>query len=52
MTNDLTEEELRLVAKYGSGYFIRAVAVTKLAKRQGRLEELREFAKNKGGDTE
>lgn len=53
MTDDEpTDKELRLVAEHGSGPFIRAIAVTKLAKRQGRLEELRERVEDKGGATD
>jgi len=37
----LTEEELRFVAEYGNGKLTRALAIVKLAKRNGKLEELR-----------
>lgn len=37
----LTDDDLQLVARHG-GAFARAVAVVRLAKRQGRLDELRE----------
>ena len=39
----LTDEDLRFVVEYGNGKFIRALAVVKLAKRKGKLEELREM---------
>ena len=39
----LTEEDLRFVVECGSGRLIRALAVVKLAKRKGKLEELREM---------
>ena len=52
MTDEnLTDDDLELVARHGSGKFIRAVAATKLAKRQGRLEELREKVDDCGGAT-
>jgi len=39
----LTDEDLRFVVEYGNGRLIRALAVVKLAKRKGKLEELREM---------
>ena len=36
-----TDEQLRLVARHGSGPFERALAAAQLAKRQGREDELR-----------
>lgn len=43
-----TDEELRLVARHGNGKFTRALAVTKLAKRQGRFDELRDRVEGDG----
>lgn len=39
-----TTEELKLVARHGSGTVERALAVVELAKRHDRLGELRELA--------
>ena len=40
--DELTDDELRLVARHGSGAFIRSVALVRLARRRGRMDELRE----------
>jgi len=45
-----TDEELRMVVRHGSGKLTRALAATKLAKRQDKLEELREMVGDCGGD--
>lgn len=37
-----TDEQLRLVARHGSGPFERALATVRLCRRQGRLDELKE----------
>jgi hypothetical protein len=44
-----TDEELRLVVRHGNGNFTRALAVTKLAKRQGRFDELCDLVEGEGG---
>jgi hypothetical protein len=38
-----TNEQLRLVARHGSGNFVRALATVMLMKRQGREDELRDL---------
>jgi len=38
-----TDDQLRMVARHGSGKFVRALATVQLAKRQGREDELREM---------
>ena len=35
-----TDEQLRLVARHGSGQFVRALATVRLLRRQGREDEL------------
>jgi hypothetical protein len=49
MSDDLTEDNLRLVARHGSGKFIRAVAAVKLMKREGRMDDLKEKVDTNGG---
>lgn len=44
MTDRPTIEELKLVARHGSGAVERSLAVVELAKRQDRLDELIELA--------
>ena len=41
-----TTEELKLVARHGSGAIERSLAVVELAKRQGRLDELVEVTED------
>jgi len=38
--DELTDEELELVARHGEGTYARALALTRLAKRKGRFDEL------------
>jgi hypothetical protein len=45
---ELTNEQLRLVAQHGSGRLVRALATVRLLRRQGREEELQEVLKNGG----
>lgn len=49
MSDGLTDEDLRLVLDHGEGRLTKAVAAVKLAKRQGRLEELRKKVEDMGG---
>lgn len=44
-----TENELELVAEHGSNPLTRALATVQLAKKQGRLDELRELIDEPGG---
>jgi len=44
-----TNEQLELVARHGSGKFTKAIAVVKLMRRQGRMDELREKIDDTGG---
>ena len=41
MAEEPTDEQLELVARYGSGSIERALATVQLAKRRGREDELR-----------
>jgi len=41
--NEPTDDELRMVARHGSGPFERALATVRLARRHDRVEELREI---------
>jgi|GEM_PF-5572686 len=47
--NKPTDDDLRLVARHGSGRFVRALATVRLLKRQGREDELRELVDDEGG---
>lgn len=47
MTDEPTNEQLELVARHGSGKFVRALATVRLLKRQDREDDLREII---GGD--
>jgi len=49
MTDELTDEDLRLVARHGSGPFERALATVSLARRHDRVDELRELVDDGGG---
>lgn len=44
--DELTNEDLRLVIRHGSGVFVRAVAAVRLARREDRLDELRELVED------
>lgn len=39
---NLTDDDLRLVARHGSGEFTKAIALVKLARRRGKLDVLAE----------
>jgi hypothetical protein len=51
MSDELTDDQPRMVARHGSGKFVRALAKVQLAKRQGREDELRELVDDRGGAT-
>jgi len=50
VTDELTDDDLRLVLNHGEGRLTRAVAAVKLAKSQGRLDDLREKVEDYGGE--
>lgn len=52
MTDELTDEELELVARHGEGTYARALALTRLAKRKGRYEEFLDYLNDKEEATE
>jgi hypothetical protein len=49
VTDDLTDDDLRLVLRHGGGRLTRAVAAVKLMKREGRIDELEEKIDTNGG---
>lgn len=52
MTDDISDEELRVVARHGSGPLVRALALVRLAKRYGREDALRTLVAEAVEDTE
>lgn len=44
-----TDDDLELVARHGSGPFIRTAAAVRLARRWGRLDELEALLVDEGG---
>ena len=50
MAEEPTDEQLELVARHGSGSIVRALATVRLAKRQGRENELRQLIEDLGND--
>lgn len=47
--DELTDKQLRLVARHGSGNFVRALAAVRLLRRQDREDELTEVLEGHGG---